>query len=41
MEHFKEALLTAVTIGSRPLVEMLLPLFKDCPSEERNGATTF
>ncbi|VDK46497.1 unnamed protein product [Gongylonema pulchrum] len=36
-EPTKEALLTAICIGSRPLVEFILSLFYEFPGEERNG----
>ncbi|KAK0414252.1 hypothetical protein QR680_007230 [Steinernema hermaphroditum] len=36
-EPLKEALLTAITIGSRPLVEFILSLFHEYPGEERSG----
>uniref|UniRef100_A0A1I7XN43 ANK_REP_REGION domain-containing protein n=1 Tax=Heterorhabditis bacteriophora TaxID=37862 RepID=A0A1I7XN43_HETBA len=36
-EPLKEALLTAICIGNRPLVELILSLFKDFPHEERSG----
>uniref|UniRef100_A0AC34FVI2 Ankyrin repeat protein n=1 Tax=Panagrolaimus sp. ES5 TaxID=591445 RepID=A0AC34FVI2_9BILA len=37
-EPSKEALLTSILIGSRPLVEFILQLFAEFPGEERNGA---
>uniref|UniRef100_F1KWS3 Transient-receptor-potential-like protein n=2 Tax=Ascaris suum TaxID=6253 RepID=F1KWS3_ASCSU len=36
-EPTKEALMTAICIGSRPLVEFILSLFYEFPQEERNG----
>ncbi|CAJ0590487.1 unnamed protein product [Cylicocyclus nassatus] len=36
-EMTKEALLIAICIGSRPLVELILTLFRDYPWEERSG----
>ncbi|KAL3997670.1 Transient receptor ion channel II family protein [Acanthocheilonema viteae] len=36
-EPTKEALMTAICIGSRPLVEFILSLFMEYPGEERNG----
>ncbi|KAJ1349263.1 hypothetical protein KIN20_004747 [Parelaphostrongylus tenuis] len=33
----KEALLIAICIGSRPLVELILTIFQDFPHEERCG----
>ncbi|VDK50889.1 unnamed protein product [Anisakis simplex] len=36
-EPTKEALMTAICIGSRPLVEFILSLFYEFPSEERTG----
>uniref|UniRef100_A0A914QMG6 Transient receptor ion channel domain-containing protein n=1 Tax=Panagrolaimus davidi TaxID=227884 RepID=A0A914QMG6_9BILA len=36
-EPSKEALLTSILIGSRPLVEFILQLFAEFPGEERNG----
>lgn len=36
-EVAKEALLIAICIGSRPLVELILTLFRDFPHEERSG----
>ncbi|GMR58317.1 hypothetical protein PMAYCL1PPCAC_28512, partial [Pristionchus mayeri] len=38
-ETTKEALLSAITLGSRPLVELILQLFVDFPHEERSGCT--
>ncbi|GMT10202.1 hypothetical protein PFISCL1PPCAC_1499, partial [Pristionchus fissidentatus] len=38
-EPTKEALLSAITLGSRPLVELILQLFADFPHEERSGCT--
>ncbi|VDN25930.1 unnamed protein product [Gongylonema pulchrum] len=38
VEPTKEALLTAICIGSRPLVEFILSLFYEFPGEERSGA---
>ncbi|KJH40657.1 transporter, cation channel family protein [Dictyocaulus viviparus] len=38
-EMAKEALLIAICIGSRPLVEMILTLFQDFPHEERSGCS--
>ncbi|EYC12611.1 hypothetical protein Y032_0046g1326 [Ancylostoma ceylanicum] len=35
----KEALLIAICIGSRPLVELILTLFRDYPHEERAGCS--
>uniref|UniRef100_A0A1I7YP55 ANK_REP_REGION domain-containing protein n=1 Tax=Steinernema glaseri TaxID=37863 RepID=A0A1I7YP55_9BILA len=37
VEPLKEALLTAICIGSRPLVEFILALFHEYPGEERSG----
>lgn len=37
VEPTKEALMTAICIGSRPLVEFILSLFMEYPGEERNG----
>uniref|UniRef100_A0A0R3RIW3 TRP_2 domain-containing protein n=1 Tax=Elaeophora elaphi TaxID=1147741 RepID=A0A0R3RIW3_9BILA len=36
-ESTKEALMTAICIGSRPLVEFILSLFMEYSAEERNG----
>ncbi|KAM3722179.1 Transient-receptor-potential-like protein [Dirofilaria immitis] len=36
-EPAKEALMTAICIGSRPLVEFILSLFMEFPGEEYNG----
>ncbi|VDM27734.1 unnamed protein product, partial [Toxocara canis] len=36
-EPTKEALLTAICIGNRPLVELILSLFYEFPEQERNG----
>ncbi|ETN68614.1 transient receptor ion channel II [Necator americanus] len=36
-EMAKEALLIAICIGSRPLVELILTIFQDYPHEERSG----
>ncbi|VDN01100.1 unnamed protein product [Thelazia callipaeda] len=36
-EPIKEALMTAICIGSRPLVEFILSLFLEYPGAERNG----
>uniref|UniRef100_A0A914RYP1 ANK_REP_REGION domain-containing protein n=1 Tax=Parascaris equorum TaxID=6256 RepID=A0A914RYP1_PAREQ len=36
-EPTKEALMTAICIGSRPLVEFILSLFYEFPQEECNG----
>ncbi|WKY09461.1 hypothetical protein Q1695_002097 [Nippostrongylus brasiliensis] len=38
-EMAKEALLIAINIGSRPLVELILTLFRDYPHEERSGCS--
>ncbi|VDO60091.1 unnamed protein product [Heligmosomoides polygyrus] len=38
-EVAKEALLIAICIGSRPLVELILTLFRDFPHEERSGCS--
>ncbi|KAF8384315.1 spe-41 [Pristionchus pacificus] len=38
-ETTKEALLSAISLGSRPLVELILQLFVDFPHEERSGCT--
>uniref|UniRef100_A0A915PKB1 Transient receptor ion channel domain-containing protein n=1 Tax=Setaria digitata TaxID=48799 RepID=A0A915PKB1_9BILA len=37
VEPIKEALMTAICIGNRPLVEFILSLFMEYPGEERNG----
>ncbi|VDO81605.1 unnamed protein product [Onchocerca flexuosa] len=36
-EPTKEALMTAICIGNRPLVEFILSLFLEYPGEEYNG----
>uniref|UniRef100_A0A0N4WTQ0 Ion_trans domain-containing protein n=1 Tax=Haemonchus placei TaxID=6290 RepID=A0A0N4WTQ0_HAEPC len=38
-EMTKEALMIAICIGSRPLVELILSLFRDFPHEERSGCS--
>jgi hypothetical protein len=40
-ETSKEALLLAISIGSRPLVEMILSLFREFAGEESRGMSTF
>lgn len=37
-ETLKEALLTGICVGSRPLVEVILSLFYEHPEEEKTGA---
>ena len=38
-EPLKEALLTAILVGSRPLVEFILQLFAEFPGEEYCGCS--
>uniref|UniRef100_A0A0K0DGN7 ANK_REP_REGION domain-containing protein n=1 Tax=Angiostrongylus cantonensis TaxID=6313 RepID=A0A0K0DGN7_ANGCA len=38
-EMAKEALLIAICIGSRPLVELILTVFQEFPHEERSGCS--
>ncbi|VDM53124.1 unnamed protein product [Angiostrongylus costaricensis] len=38
-EMAKEALLIAICIGSRPLVELILTIFQEFPHEERSGCS--